>query len=420
MQTSPGLLDYMVASVMASRRPLCLRIFVRRLLLSALVLVSPFAAAGSQAVALKDLPKPSHEIEDPFSSVTAAVDGKGGQVIVVDGLETQLFVVDFAKGTRTPLGRQGSGPGEYRIPAAVFRIRGDTIWTLDAGQMRVVAFNPDLTPGTAFPFLMFDQQSASALSAPFFGDNRGRLYASSMSIQGTRSGSGGAAMQFPDSVGIVRVDARDKSARSEITRIRFRVSGKPEMQVSGGGSTVKYTMAFPGLVASDAWTVFPDGRVAIIRGAQYTVEFVGSDGKRSPPVKIDYERIKVTDEDKKAEMDEAKREIAEQQKAMRKVVPANVNFSFELTAPEKWPNEYPPVAGVAAFAAPNGALWIERAIPVRRGRKQWDVIDENGKLVARWQLPRKVTIVGVGDGVVYTVRTDADDLRYAQRVPLPK
>ena len=410
----------MVASVMSSRRPRWAFTFVRRFLRSAVAAGLPIAAAGSQAVALKDLPKPTHEIEDPFSAISAAVEGKDGRVIVVDGLETQLFVVDFAKGTRTPLGRQGSGPGEYRIPAAVFRIRGDTIWTLDAGQMRVVAFNPDLTPGVTFPFLMFDQQNGSALSAPFFTDNRGRLYASSMSIQGTRGGPGSGALQFPDSVGVVRMDARDKSARAEITRIRFRVSGKPEMQVSDGGSKIKYTMAFPGLVPSDAWTVFPDGRVAIIRGAAYTVEFIGSDGKRSPPLKIDYERIKVTDEDKKAEIEEAKRELAEQQKAMRKVMPANVNFSFELTAPEKWPNEYPPVAGVAAFAAPNGSLWIKRAIPVRLRREQWDVIDRNGKLTARWQLPRKVTIVGVGDGIVYTARTDEDDLRYAQRVPVPK
>ena len=410
----------MAASVMSSRRPRWAFTFVRRLLLSALAAALPVAAAGSQAVPLKDLPKPSHEIEDPFSSVAAAVEGKDGRVIMIDGLETQLFVVDFAKGTRTPLGRQGSGPGEYRIPAAIFRIRGDTIWTLDAGQMRVVAFNPDLTPGAAFPFLLFDQQSASALSAPFFSDNRGRLYASSMAIQGTQRGAGSGALQFPDSVGVVRVDARDKSARSEVTRIRFRVSGKPEMQVSDGGTKIKYTMAFPGLVPSDAWTVFPDGRIAIIRGAAYTVEFIGSDGKRSPPVKIDYERYKVTDEDKKAEMDDAKREIAEQQKAMRKVMPANVNFSFELTAPDKWPNEFPPIAGVSAFAAPNGSLWIKRAIPVRRGREQWDVIDRNGKLTARWQLPPKVTIAGVGDGVVYTARKDEDDLRYAQRVPVPK
>jgi hypothetical protein len=264
--------------------------------------------------------------------------------------------------------------------------------------------------------MMFDQATRSALTAPFFGDSRGRLYASGMAIQTSGSGNSGA-MQFPDSVGVVRYDPRDK-ARSELTRVRFRTSGKPEMQVSG--TNMKYTMAFPGLVPSDAWVAFPDGRVAIVRGASYTVEFIGADGQKTAPTRIEYERFKVTDADKKAEMDEAKREIAEQQKAMRKVMPANVNLTFEMTAPASWPNEYPPVAGVSGFAAPDGSFWIERAVPVRRGRKQWDVIDRTGKLVARWQLPPKTTIAGVGAGVVFTVRTDADDLRYLQRVALPR
>ncbi|HJU75175.1 MAG TPA: hypothetical protein VJ717_15645 [Gemmatimonadaceae bacterium] len=376
---------------------------------------SPIAHA--QHIPLRELPKPAQELEEPFSFVSTVTEIGAGRVIAIDGLEAELFVVDFAKGTRTKLGRQGTGPGEYRIPAGIFRVQGDTIWVLDAAQMRIVAFNPDLTPGTAFPFLMFDQQSSSTLSAPFFNDSRGRLYAGSMTIQAARSGSGGS-MSFPDSVVVVRVNARDKSARTELARIRFRVSGKPEMQVSG--SNIKYKMAFPGLVASDAWTVFPDGRIAIIRGASYSVEFINSDGKRIAPVQIAYERIRVTDEDKKAEMDEARREIAEQQKAMRKVMPANVNMTFELTPPDKWPNEYPPVAGVAALPAPNGSLWIKRAIPVRRGREQWDVIDRSGKLAARWLLPRKTTIAAVGPDMLYAVRTDEDDLRYLQRVQVPK
>ncbi|MGH7714264.1 MAG: hypothetical protein ACREOG_23505, partial [Gemmatimonadaceae bacterium] len=114
------------------------------------------------------------------------------------------------------------------------------------------------------------------------------------------------------------------------------------------------------------------------------------------------------------------RTAAEQQKAATKAMPANMSLSVELTPPASWPNEYPAVAGFSALAAPDGRLWVKRAIPFRHGREQWDVIDRAGKLVARWQLPRKVTIVAVGNAFVYTVRTDEDDLRYIQRVPLPR
>lgn len=391
--------------------------FVRCIAVVFVAAVLASRPALAQQLAMRDLPKPTQEIEDPFSLVGIAIEIRGGQLIVADAADQQLFIVDFAKGTRTALGRQGSGPGEYRAPAGVFRLHGDTIWVLDAAQMRIAAFTPDLKPGTAFPFLLFDQQSSMALSGPYFADNRGRLYASAMPIKTAQSASG-AKLQIPDTIGVVRVDAREKGARSEITRVRVRSTGNPEMQRSG--NTLKYTMAFPGLVASDVWTVFPDGRVAIVRGGPYTVEFISADGRRSTPVAVPYERFKVTDEDKKAEMDQAKREMGEQQKAVQKMIPANFSMTFELTPPEKWPNEYPAVAGFASIPAADGKLWVKRAIPVRRGQEQWDVIDRGGKLVARWQLPRKVTVVAVGDGIVYTVRTDEDDLRYIQRVLLPK
>ena len=47
-------------------------------------------------------------------------------------------------------------------------------------------------------------------------------------------------------------------------------------------------------------------------------------------------------------------------------------------------------------------------------------VDTNGKLVTSWRLPAKTTLVAVGQGVVYTVRTDEDDLRYLQRVEIGK
>lgn len=389
--------------------------------ISALTVVGALASrlGVAQQVAVRELPKPVREIDDPFSLVGGAIEIRGGQLLVTDGAEQQLFIVDFAKGTRTVLGRQGSGPGEYRAPAGLFRLQGDTIWVLDAAQMRIAAFSPDLKPGTAFPFLLFDQQSSMALSGPYFADSRGRVYGSAMPIKAAQSGSG-AKLQIPDTIGVVRVDARDKDkgSRTEITRVRVRSTGTPEMQRSG--NTLKYTMAFPGLVASDVWTVFPDGRVAIVRGGPYTVEFIAADGKKSTPVGVPYERFKVTDDDKKAELEAAKREMGDQQKAVQKMIPANFSMTFELTAPDKWPNEYPAVAGFASIPAGDGKLWVKRAIPVRRGREQWDVIDRSGKLVARWQLPPKVTVVAAGDGVVYTVRTDEDDLRYIQKVPLPK
>ena len=366
---------------------------------------------------VRDLPKPTTEIDNPFSLVIGAVEISGGRLIVADGVEGLLSVVDFAKGERTQLGRQGSGPGEYRTPAGVFRMQGDTIWVFDAAAMRMVVFNPDLTPGTPFSFIIFDQATNTALTAPFFSDRRGRLYASAMSIQIGRNGGTGT-LALPDSVGFVRLDPRDKKTRIEMARIRYPVSGKPEIKQNG--NNIQYTMAYPGLVSADALAVFPDGRVALVHGGDYTVEFLAPDGKHSASTKISYDRIPVTGADRKAEMDEMRKQTAEQGRAAKRMLPPNINMTFEITEPASWPDNYPAVTPLGALAAPDGRLWTKRAIPTRVGQEQWDVIDPSGKLVQRWKLPAKVTMVAVGQGVVYTVRKDEDDLRYVQRVVIPK
>jgi hypothetical protein len=372
------------------------------------------APAFAQGVAIRDLPKPSKEIDEPFSMVSGAIELKPNQVLVVDATEATVTLVDFAKGSRTNLGRQGSGPGEYRMPAGLFRLAGDTLWLFDAMQQRMVVFNPDLTAGTTMPMLVFDQSTMTALTAPFFGDRKGQIYASAMVISAGRSG-GNMQMSIPDSVGLVRVDPRGKAGRTELARVRFPTSGKPDIKQNG--TAIKYTMAYPGLVYSDPWTVFPDGRVAIVRGATYTVEFIATDGKKTS-ARVAYDPIKVTAADQKAEMDEARRAMAEQGKTVQKMMPPNVTMDFELLPPAEWPANYPPVAPLGALPGPDGRLWVKRSTPFRAGHEQWDVIDQAGKLVARWRLPAKTTLVGLGQGVVYTVRTDEDDLRYLQRVEI--
>ena len=385
----------------------------RAIALGALFISAP---AFGQAVTVRDLPKPAREIEEPFSLISGALELKPSQVLAVDATEMTVALVDFTKGTRTVVGRQGSGPGEYRMPAGLFRLQGDTLWLFDAMQQRLVVFNPDLTAGTTIPMLVFDNSTTTALTAPFFGDRKGQIYASAMKIEAGRSG-GNMQMSLPDSVGLVRVDPRGKAGRTELARVRFPVSGKPDIKQNG--TALKYTMAYPGLVASDPWTVFADGRIAIVRGATYTVEFIAVDGKKSS-ARVAYNPIKVTAADQKAEMDEARRAMAEQGKTVQKMMPANITMDFELLPPDEWPPNYPPVSPLGALAAPDGRLWVKRAIPFRVGREQWDVIDQSGKLVASWRLPAKTTLVAVGQGVVYTVRTDEDDLRYLQRVEVPK
>ncbi len=368
------------------------------------------ATAFAQSVSVRDLPKATRDIAEPFSQISIALEIKPAKVLVVDGIEAIVKLVDFTTGSVTAIGRQGNGPGEYQMPTGVSWLQGDTLLLFDYMQQRVVPFKPDLSPGTPFTMLMFDYSTSTSLTQPILGDQLGRVYASAMKRE-IRARGGQTQYAVNDSVALVRLDPRGNTRRAELARLKFRYSGTPEVKEIG--NVVKYTMAFPGLVAFDPWTVFPDGRVAIVRGATYTVEFITPDGKKSS-AKIPYEPIKVTAADRKAEMNSAQSEMGDRRKVMQRMMSAGVTAEFDLLPPAEWPADYPPAAG--ALSAPDGNLWVKRAMPVRLGREQWDVINPAGNLVARWRLEPRTTLVAVGRGVVYAARTSEDGLRYLQRV----
>jgi hypothetical protein len=351
----------------------------------------------------------------------------GGKLLVADAGETQISIVDFTTGNKTALGRQGAGPGEYNSPVAIFRLRGDTVWVLDAqGQSgRIVSF-VGTRSGTTFPVVLgFDLSDSSVVGAPMDTDLRGMLYATATPMRvaaarGTTQGSGQVNTQFADSATLIRTDPRvTNGPRTKLARLRYFL-GKADMKQQIQGTNVKVSMEFPGIEPGDSWAVFPDGRIGIVRGETYTVEYITPDGKPGPRARIPYERARLTASDQKLEMDAARRLTEDQMVVARKMLPPGWTMQFEMTPPASWPSEYPAVAPFGVRAAPDGSLWVQRSVPERVGREQWDVIDAAGKLVARWQLPLRVNLIAIGDGAVYTTRRDEDDLRYVQRIVLPR
>ena len=391
---------------------------IRSYVLAALGLgLSATSLPAQSGAPIRDLPKAVKEIDDPFSLIVAAKEYRPGQLLVSDGVEGQVSLVDFGKGVKSPVGRKGAGPGEYTVAAAFFRVAGDTIWILDGAgaAARIVAFQPDLKPATTFTIQLFDTQDTTIMQGSMFGDTRGRLYSTAMKFKASATG-----VAVPDSMDLVWFDPRAGShggTRTVIGKVRTPSTGKQDIQNQGGH--IKVSTPFPGMVPADGWAVFPDGRVAIVRGANYRVEFIRPDGSKPAATSIEYERYKLSEADKQAEMDEIKKRIQQQMGMMKKMMPANITLDISVTPPPSWPAEYPPLALLSVLPAPNGDLWVRRATPVKLDHERWDVIDKAGKLVARWRLPNKTTVVAVGTGGIYTARTDEDDLRYVQRVDLP-
>jgi hypothetical protein len=398
----------------------------RALAAGLLLALAPLACGGGDAtpdaatgVTLADLPAPATEFAEAFSGVSGVHELPDGRLVVVDATEATVQVLDLAAGTATALGQRGGGPGEYQAPAGLLRLPGDSFAVLDvgggngAGAMRVVRFGPDLGAGTTSTMMLFDQTDTSVVQGTMFAGADGQLYSTSIKLvigpQGPLPG---------DTMHIVRFPLTATPTFTKLGAIRTPQTGQREQQINGQSITIK--QPFPGLVTADAWAAFPDGRLAIVRGEGYTVEFVAPDGTRGTPVAVPYERIPVTPEDQTAELDAAREQLATVLTVVRRTLPPGFQLDIEILPPPSWPAEYPPVAPIVAHAAPDGRLWVRRSVPVRLDQERWDVIGPDGALVAQWRLPAMTSLVAVGDGAVYLTRKDDDDLRHLQRVVLPR
>jgi hypothetical protein len=396
-----------------------------RLLCPALPVVAvALAACGGDAtrtdvLTARDLPAPSLEVAEPFSSIAAATEWGPDRLVVVDGTDGEVSVVTLTDGTRQTLGRRGGGPGEYTVPAAAIRLPGDTLVVLDiaasggGGSARTVRYLPDLSAGSTGTLMLFNLEDTSVVQGTMFPAADGTVFSTAIKL------SMGPSGPIPsDTMQIVRFALSPSPTFTRLGHIRTPQTGTREQQVNGNAVTIK--APFPGLVTADAWTAFPDGRLAIIRGEGYQVEFVAPNGTVSAPVAIPYERIPVTVADQEQELATAREQLATAMLAIRRTLPPGVTLDVEITPPPSWPTEYPPISALVAYPAPNGDVWVRRATPARVDRELWDVIDPAGALVARWQLPKGIRLVTVGDGAVYTARVDDDDLNFLQRVVLPR
>ena len=88
----------------------------------------------------------------------------------------------------------------------------------------------------------------------------------------------------------------------------------------------------------------------------------------------------------------------------------NVNF----IAPSELPDYKPPFFANSVRADAEGNLWV-RTIPTKliAGGPVYDVINREGKLVDRVQVPANRTIAGFGpDGSVYLVSRDGSTMTF--------
>lgn len=93
--------------------------------------------------------------------------------------------------------------------------------------------------------------------------------------------------------------------------------------------------------------------------------------------------------------------------------------TFEVPRPNideiDFPDYKPPFPVSGVRATPDGQIWVQRYQRHSEDRALFDVFNDRGELVKQVRLPAGRRLVGFGDGVLYTVMKDEDDLEWLER-----
>ena len=411
-------------------------------------------AGAQQQPPIRQLPPVAAKSSVPWSNIIGVRALPGGRVLVNDVFGRKVVLLDSTLAPITIVAdtTPATSTAYSGRVASIIPYRGDSTLFVDPQSMSMMVVDPNgkMTRVMALP----RAEDAGALGGLFGAnaglDPKGRLvYRAPFRFfqGGPPPASGGLPVMPtpPESAAIVRVDL----ASRRVDTIGVIKIPKVNLQVSQDDKgNMRITSELNPLPVVDEWAVLADGSVAFVRGQDYHVDFVDPDGtKRSAP-KIPFEWQRLTDEDKVAFIDSVKaareRLAATQpngtttaagaaaaaavggggQRIVIQMGPdggrgaggsgAGPQQQLNFIAPSELPDYKPPFFANAVRADADGNLWV-RTIPTKQipGGPVYDVVNREGKLVDRVQIPTGRTIAGFGaDGAVFLVSREGTAMTF--------
>ncbi len=336
---------------------------------------------------------------EPFSSVASLDTLRDGRLVVVDSREGTLSLVDKRTGAVSRLGRTGSGPNEYRRPFAVTRMTGDTLFVYDVDTRRFLRISPSgaLAGSIPFPSLMPNRGYAP----PGGSDSLGNLYWESVIIDRMPDGS--------------------FQRNQKYVVIRWRPGSDPvEVAALDDHAKAQHGQRFHPYPVRDAWAVSPDGRLAVVRGSDYRVEWLhhGAVVRAGPSVGDVPQSLGAAEREhfrRQRAMQPAGRAAVQGQPGRDKPTPAQRRATEQAYPDELFPRTLPPFGGEhPVWLLPGGDVWVVRTVSVRDPAVRIDVFDSAGRRRNTITLPAGRRLVGLTGDRVYLVQTDADGLEWLE------
>ena len=426
------------------------------------------AAVASPARAQKTISiRQLDAVEATSTEVVGTINGvrelSDGRVVVNDAgrrrllmfdksLATAQVLADTTPGKKTQYGGRGSAIIEYPGDSTLFvDVAGRGFFVLDgAGAVARVMSAPR------------PNDVATMASASFGGlrfDKTGRLiYRSSLfpAFKAPVAGKPYTPPVMPDSAPLLRADF-DTRVADTIAWLRVPTIKVNTIFLPNGGVTL--TPVFSPISTIDDWTALPDGSVAILRGSDYHIDWIWSDGTRSSTPKMPFDWKRLSDEDKVAVIDSTRKMLdrrAQNPTAAAGVptgspgghggvpaIPAGHSMTImpvgsddgapppqsankgaavpavtELVSPNDLPDYYPPILQSGEMKADyDGNVWILPSTTAQLGKGLlYDVVNRKGELAFRVRLPEGRALEGFGpNGVVYLTSHGAGGARLERR-----
>lgn len=335
----------------------------------------------------------------PLSDGRVIVTRRRSVGILSADLKTFTSIADSSTIARSP---------SYYAELPIIAGRGDTTYVVDEAARGLILVDPSGTAGKMIAVPKAGDMGTIAFvnvgTFRTFMDPSGRLF-----YRSARVTNAGMADTFP----IIRADF-DSRAVDTIASIRI---ANPRQYVTEkkNDETISRTIMSAVLMV-DAWTLLPDGTVAIVRSSDYHVDWIRPDGSRSSSPKMPFDWRRITDEEKTQIQDSLVKVVAtmntrDSAAASRSRSAPSIIRVTEAAPISSIPDYFPPIREGAVRSDPEGNLWI---LPLTSSQAQggllYDVVNRNGELFQRVQMPPGCALAGFGKEKIVFVTCTATSL----------
>jgi len=364
----------------------------------------------AQSVPMVSLDDPLYVEAEPFSQVRGVRELSDGRVLVSDWVEERVVLIDPSTSMTMPVGGVGRGPREYRLPAELIGLPGDSTLLVDMGNSRLAVIGPD---GIIHRSFSTQQPTVPYGMHPRGADDAGRLY-----FIIPRWARGAAPNAVDSAAPVARWDPIDGRVDTLLA-----VRGVTPRSDAG---LPRSTLGLPYVPFSlqDGWRILADGGVVVIRAEGYSVEGITGEGGWWRGGSVPYRPVPVRGADKEAFV---RRFLAMSPMSGRgpdggmghtptdQMTEAAV---AEIIATNEFGDRLPPFDPALVWLAPDGELWVGRWMPAGEAQV-YDVFDRAGRRRFQVQLGPARQVAGLGDRRLYVTQTDEDGLQVLELYARP-